>query len=101
MSELLDLARLEHRITAYVEQRAARRELPVEAAPVLCELLRHGELTRGEMVGVTGKPERTARRVLSRLLAEELVRANSPKGSVRLHFPARVLGYWFPRLYPD
>lgn len=101
MSELLDLAGLERRITVYVEQRAARRGLPAEAAQVLCELLRHGELARGEMARVTGKPERTARRVLSQLLAEELVRANSAKGSVRLHFPAKVLGYWFPMLYPE
>ena len=48
-----------------------------------------------------GRPERTARRILKSLLDKKLLFADTEKGPVRLSFPASVVGYYFPRLYPE
>ena len=100
MSGLLDMQELPERIMRYAEWRAALGELPAQAGYILREVLLRGEVARGEMGRISGTPERTARRILERLLQEELVVSATPKGPVRLHFPAKVTGYYFPRLYP-
>ena len=102
MRDLLDLKGLERRITGYVERRAAvKEELAPEASHILRELLLRGEVARGEIPRITGRPERTARRILELLLKEELVVSDSPKGRVRLGFPVKAVGYYLPRLYPE
>jgi len=60
-----------------------------------------GEISRGEATRITGRPERTARRILKSLLDKKLLTANSEKGAVRLSSPASVTGYYLPRLYPE
>ena len=47
------------------------------------------------------KPERTALRVLSTLLEEGLLVSDAPSAPVLLGFPATLMGYYFPRLYPE
>jgi Fic family protein len=100
MGSLLELPKLTQRVTAYAELRATLGELPTLAASILREALLRGEVPRGEMTRITGKPERSARRILEQLLKEELLVSATPKGPVRLHFPAKVAPYYFPRLYP-
>src|SRR5437762_8839463 len=51
-----------------------------------------GEVPRGEAPRITGKPERTARRILEQLLDNGLVISSTPKGPIRLAFPAKVIG---------
>ncbi|MBU1056069.1 MAG: hypothetical protein KKC46_19925 [Proteobacteria bacterium] len=46
-------------------------------------------------------PERSARRVVSNLLVKGYLVSDSEKGPVMLGFPASVVGYYFPRLYPE
>jgi hypothetical protein len=46
-------------------------------------------------------PERSARRVTSSLLEKEYLISNTEKGPVMLGFPASMVGYYFPRLYPE
>lgn len=69
---------LERRITKYVERRAAFG-LPEEAKYILVEVLTHGEIVRGEVPRITGKPERTARRILDETLKQGLVSPTTPK----------------------
>jgi Fic family protein len=59
-----------------------------------------GEFERGEIVGITGLPERSARRVLSDVVELGLLTSETPKGSVSLRFPSHALEDLFPRLYP-
>lgn len=101
MGELLDLRGLEKRVAAYAERCVALGHLPAEAPYLMRDALLRGEVPRGEAARITGKPERTARRILSRLLKQELLTSDTPKGPVRLAFPARVISYYFPRLYPE
>ena len=42
-----------------------------------------------------------ARRILQGFLNQQLLTADSEKGSVRLALPAKHTGYSFPRLYPE
>jgi len=101
MSDLLDFDSLQKRITGYVNRQASLGELQPEAGYLLREALLRGEVPRGEAARITGRPERTARRILKDLLNKKLLCADTEKGAVRLSFPARAVGYYFPRLYPE
>ncbi|HEY2382033.1 MAG TPA: Fic family protein [Terriglobia bacterium] len=100
MTRLLDLPGLEHRIAKYVQRRSAFG-LPEEAKYILVEVLTHGELARGEVPRITGKPERTARRILDETLKQGLVSPTTAKGPIRLAVPAKAVPYYFPNLYPE
>lgn len=101
MSAQLELDELDRRLGAFVELRHARREMKLEAALLLREALLRGEFPRGEAARISGLPERTARIVVRQLTDERLLTSETPKGPLRLGLPARAVGYWFPRLYPE
>jgi len=101
MSGLFELDTVLRRISNYAERWAGEAGAPVEARHVLCEVLLRGEVARGDVARLTGKPERTARRILSRLLSDGLVVSDTAKGPIRAGFPAKCVGYYFPRLYPE
>jgi Fic family protein len=100
MSGLLDLGGLERRVVSYAERRVAEGKQRPEAALLLRDVLVRGEVARGEAGRITGLGERLARQIVSRLSAEGLVESETPKGALRLGFPAEVVPYYFPRLYP-
>lgn len=100
MAGLLELDVLLGRLSSYVELRAARGELDVEAKHLLQEALMRGEVPRGEASRITGLGERTARHLLGQLIAENLLWSKTPKGPLRLGFPPSAVPYYFPRLYP-
>ena len=100
MTGLLDLPAFERRIKAYVQRRAANKELAPESVYILRDLLLRGEIPRGEMPRIAGRPERTARRIVETLLRENLIGSGTPKGPVALRFPVKVAPYYFPGLYP-
>lgn len=101
MSGLLELDTTLKRIANYAERWAAEERVPLEARHILCEVFLRGEIARGEVTRLTGKPDRTARRVLARLLNAGLVVSDTAKGPIRIAFPAKCVGYYFPRLYPE
>ena len=106
MSELLDLDNLAQRINGYINMRAqgllsGEEELKEESKYILTEVMLRGEISRGDAKRVTGLPERTARRVLSALEDEELVTSENHKSPVRFSIPPKVVGYYFPDLYPQ
>ena len=98
MTSLFELPTLSSRIDAYITQ--ARRELRPESAKLLKQALAAGELDRGELASITGLHERIARDVAKQLLAEGMLVSDSPRGTLRISFPAKVLGWYFPNLYP-
>lgn len=97
MSELFDLESLGQRLATYVDR---HEKLKPEGAKLLQEALIRGQFDRGEAPRITGLPERSARRVLSDLIAEGLL-AGTQKGPVSLRFPSHSLEILFPRLYPE
>jgi len=109
MGGLLKLDALLDRIRGYVQLRGAKlapqplqgkSTLKPEAVYMLQEALLRGEVTRGDMIRVSGMAERTGRILLRQLLEEGLLVSDMPKGPVRLAFPTHVAGYLFPDLYP-
>lgn len=106
MSELLDLDNLSKRIHGYIDLRAqgiltGEEQLKEESKYILTEVMLRGEISRGDAKRVTGLSERSARRVLSALEDEELVTSESHRSPVRFSIPPKVVGYYFPDLYPE
>jgi hypothetical protein len=59
-----------------------------------------GEIARGEVSRIIGASPRTGQKVTAELLSQRLITSNSPKGPLRLGFPADAASYYFPNLYP-
>ncbi|MGH9201115.1 MAG: Fic family protein [Vicinamibacterales bacterium] len=97
MASLVELETLGRRLRRLVEE---SETLKPEAAPLLDEALIRGEIDRGEVLRITGLPERSARRVLSDVIEAGLLASETPKGPVSLRFPASSQEILFPRLYP-
>ncbi len=101
MSERLELDGILRRLEGYVGRQVSFGELPLEANYLLREAFLRGEVPRGEVARITGKPDRTARRILKNLLEKKLLTSDSERAPVRLAFPTKVAGYYFPQLYPE
>lgn len=108
MSEMLRLDRLAERIKGYVDLRmrglaagfAGMEKLDAQATAILHAVLLNGELGRGEAGRASGFAERKAGLIIKQLLDEGLLRSDSPRGVVRLGFPAHAVPYLFPGLIP-
>jgi len=100
MQELLALDNMLNRIVGYGERRESARELPSGSARVLREIFLRGEIARGDVSRIIGASPRTAQKLTGELLTHRLVTSASPKGPLRLGFPADAAGHYFPNLYP-
>ena len=109
MQKLLRIDGLLERLDGYVAMRqarlippptVARQTLKPQAVSMLQETLVHGQVSRGDIIRASGLAERTGRLLLSQLLDEGLVVADTPKGPVRMGFPIHAAGYLFPDLFP-
>jgi len=97
MSNLFDFANLFERIRKYIENES---DLKSASFTILKEALINGKIRRGDIPKLTAMPERTARRELKKLLDRGLLKSETPKSAVKPAFPAEVLEFYFPRLYP-
>lgn len=100
MEGLLDLDGLQARITGYAERRESAKELPRGSGRVLREVFLRGEIARGEVARLIDASARTGQKVVGELLSRRLLVSDSPKGRLRLEFPAEAAGYYFPNLFP-
>ena len=100
MHGLLDLDRMQQRITACAQREEATGELMPGAGKVLCAIFLRGEITRGEVHQLVGVSPRTGQKLTGALLARRLTVSDSPKGPLRLGFPSEAAGFYFPNLYP-
>jgi Fic family protein len=97
MAGLFEFDRLAERLKAYVESRA----LKPEAFYILERVLIQGEMPRGDAERVTGLKERSARMVLSSLINDGILKSETPKGPVSLHFGSESVEFLFPRLFTE
>ena len=97
MAGLFALDNLASRLKTYTERRGFRPEV----LPILEHILLRGELARGEVGRVTGLRERTARTVLSALVADGILGSTTPKGPVSLRFSLHAVEILFPRLFSE
>jgi len=100
MEGLLSLDGMLNRIAGYAGRREAAKALPKGSGLVLKESFLRGEIARGDVPRIIGTSPRTAQKVTGKLLSERLITSNSPKGPLRLGFPADAAGEYFPNLYP-
>jgi Fic family protein len=100
MRQLLGLDGMLNRIAGYAQRRESAWELPRGSAVVLRELFLRGEIARGDVARIVGASPRTGQKVTGELLSQHLATSGSPKGLLRLGFPADAAGYYFPNLYP-
>ena len=101
MEGLVQPDRLRHRILTWVGEEAKISDLPAKAGMVLEAILYRGALPRGEVPGLIGAGDRQARRVVASLIDRNVVRSNSSRAPLLLHFPAELAPRWMPGLFPD
>lgn len=97
MTGMFDLDGLSQRLKVLAEEMRFRPE----AGRLLAEIFYRGEIARGDVAGITGLGERTARTLLGDLLAGGVIGAQSPKGPLSLRFPADTVDILFPRLFAE
>ena len=95
MASLFDLRRLDDRLS----QCAMLLGLKAEGARLLKEALVRGSFDRGEASRITGLPDRSARRVLAKVIDAGLLQSKSAKGPVFLKFPMTYQDQLFPLLF--
>jgi len=105
MSGLLNLNRLRERVMGYCDLRTHNlipneAELRLETKFVLAEIMTPGRIDRSEVARIIHMSERTGRALTKQLIDEELVRSQSHKSPLVFNIPAKVVGYYFPELYP-
>ena len=98
MSGLFEIGTLEKRFKLLVDR---SDDLKPAALGLLTEALIRGEVDRGDAARITGLPERSARRVLNKVISAGLLKSTAPKGPVTLRFPVDRLETLFPKLYPE
>jgi Fic family protein len=106
MKSLLNLDELYNRISGYVQLRSqnmlpGENPLRIEAKYILTEVMMRGQVKRGEVARITGLGDRTARELTSQLLDEELLASSNHKKPLQFNIPPKVVGYYFPSLYPE
>lgn len=97
MASLYDLPALEGRLHRLVEVRGWREE----AALILEHVLRRGDMPRGEAARITGLGVRSASDLLNKLVADGILKSDTPKGPVFLRFGTDTADTLFPRLFPE
>ena len=102
MSKMLALDGIKQRIEALIVYRSMQdKAIRREAILPLIHIFGMGPVTRGEFSQMTGLAERSARSLLSRLLADKLLVTDSAYGPVRFGLPLDSLHLLFPNLYPE
>ena len=101
MESLAQPNRLRARILLWAEEEIRLGFLPPKSGNILEAVLYRGELPRGEADTVVGTGERQARRVVSALLAKEVLVSESSRAPLRLAFPAALASRWMPGLFPE
>jgi len=101
MEELVQPQKLRVRIKLWAEEEIALGSLPPKAGAVLETLLYRGVLPRGEVADALGVSARTARRIVAALTDHGALTSDTPKGDLRVAFPARLASRWMPGLFPE
>ncbi|MBR9979564.1 MAG: Fic family protein [Desulfatitalea sp.] len=106
MDKILGLHRIDARIEGYIKDRQQARgalhPLDQRAAKLLKTLFLQGEIPRGEaraVMGMDSQTDRNARRIVSQLISEGLVRSTSHRAPLTIGFPTKVLRYYFPDIF--
>ena len=97
MAKMLALENIRQRIEALL----VVRDIKWEAILPLVHIFGLGPVNRGDFARMTGLRERTARSLIARLLADQLLVSDTPYGPLRFGLPLDALNLLFPSLYPE
>ena len=100
MQGLFEFEALGGRIDQYVRLESGLGELGPRVSLLLREALYRGEFPRGDAGRISGAGERTGRTALAAAVDAGLLKSSTPKSPVRIALPSKVLGTYFPRLFP-
>jgi Fic family protein len=100
MDGLLEIETLGDRIERYVSVDAGFGRIGARIYLLVREALYRGEFPRGDAARITGAGERSGRAALAAATGAGLLKSLTPKSPVRLALPSKVLGFYFPRLFP-
>lgn len=105
MAKMLNLADMKQRIAALVAIRGHQPGRATVYRPEVVLPLHHlfaaGPVSRGEFAQMTGLGERTARRIVSALLADGLLASDHHRAELRFALPLDSLMVLLPDLYPE
>lgn len=104
MGTMLDLPKLKDRLRAYVVVKGITEgltEYREEAILPLQTVAVGGAMPRGDFIRMTGLEERTGRKVVSRFLADGLLKSDGHRGELSIGFPMPALNILLPSLYPE
>lgn len=101
MDSLVQPNRLRDRILIWAEEEVRTGALPAKAGKILEAVLYRGELPRADVPGLLDMSERSARRVVSALVARGVLVSESTRAPLSLAFPAALASRWMPGLFPE
>ena len=101
MESLMQPDQLRARILLWAEEQVHLGRLPARSGAILEAVLYRGKLPRAETPAIVDSSERSARRVVSALLAQGVLASESTRAPLRLAFPATLASRWMPGLFPE
>jgi Fic family protein len=101
MEQLVQPDRLRARILLWAEEEIRVGTLPPKAGNVLEAVLYRGQLPRGDVANLVATGDRQARRVVSALIGQNVLTAETSRAPLRLAFPATLASRWMPGLFPE
>ncbi|MEX2468222.1 MAG: Fic family protein [Pseudohongiellaceae bacterium] len=101
METLAQPERLRERILQWTANETGKGRLLERSVKVMEALLYRGELPRGELPSLLDVSDRQARRVVSSLMARDVIVSETTKTPLRLAFPATLAHEWLPGLFPE
>lgn len=101
ISRMLDLSNYENRLQRFVHILADFTKLKENSFYLLRDLFLRGEIPRGEAHRILDVSERSARDIVNELIDADLVRSDTPKSELYLHFHPVLAAHLFPSLFPD
>lgn len=101
MQTLMKPEHLRDRVLMWAEEEMRGGRLPAKSDAVLRAVLYQGTLPRGEVAGMLGASDRSARRITSALINIGALSAESSRAPLSLAFPATLAGRWMPGLFPQ
>lgn len=99
MIKTLNLDNVIESLNSYSEKLIESGKLKKESKMILKTVFLAGEIKRGEALILTGRPERTARRILRELIENKLLISGTPKGRLRINFPIKYANEIFKELF--
>ena len=102
MSGLLGLPALRTRVERYFQFEALHlKHYREELMHVVRTLVDEGEIPRSRVREITGKGATVSAEIIKLGLDEAYFETPSPKGPLRVGFPAKVHEFYFPQLFLD